>query len=129
MLLIVPFFCDSNNKHINFRINSRKPPFKTPLCKEPFCKLWNIVNIYYAFSRANAEASCKICLIFVRGESHIDFRTQCVIMTLAGGRLLLTTFWKKEKLLNLKVHELSFTTKFISVSCYRTSAQVKYHSQ
>ena len=29
---------------------------------------------------------CKNIKNFVRSESHINFRTQCVIMTLAGGR-------------------------------------------
>ena len=33
--------------------------------------------------------TAKFKLIFVlRGESHIDFRTQCVIVTLAGGGVI-----------------------------------------
>ena len=47
------------------------------------------------------------------GESHICFRTQCVIMTLGGrgrgGGLSLMTFWNSEKLSNFKVHKLSWT--------------------
>ena len=35
----------------------------------------------------------------LKGESHIDFRTQSVIMT----------FWNSEKWSNLKAHELSWT--------------------
>ena len=42
----------------------------------------------------------------LRGESHIVFRTQCVIMTFVGGGLSLITFWNSEKLSNLKVHLL-----------------------
>ena len=45
----------------------------------------------------------------LRGVSHINFRTQCVIMTLADGGLSLMTFWNSEKLWNFKVHELSWT--------------------
>ena len=40
-------------------------------------KYWNLVYI----------------VKLARGHSHIDFRTQCVIMKLAGGGLLLMTFW------------------------------------
>ena len=63
----------------------------------------------------------------VRGVSHIDFRTQCVIMILAGGveGLLLMTFWKSENLSKFKVHELTFTTKFVF---YTPSVEVKYQS-
>ena len=49
---------------------------------------------------------CKNIKNFVRSESHINIRTQCVIMTLAGDRdggLPLMTFWNSEKLSNLKV--------------------------
>ena len=49
-------------------------------------------------------------LAYLRGESHIDFRTQCVIVTRAGGGggggELLMTFGNSEKLSNLKVHVL-----------------------
>ena len=30
--------------------------------------------------------------IILKGESHVDFRMQCVIMTLAGGGVSLMTF-------------------------------------
>ena len=46
-----------------------------------------------------------------------------------GGRGI---FFKKDKLSNLKVHELSFTTKFIFVSCYSPSwspTQVKSNKE
>ena len=39
------------------------------------------------------------------------------------------TFWKWEKLSIFKIDELSFTTKFIFVSCCNPSVQVKYQSQ
>ena len=44
----------------------------------------------------------------VRGESHIYFRTQCVIMMFGGGGgwLSLMTFWNSEQLPNFKVHKL-----------------------
>ena len=57
----------------------------------------------------------------LRGESLVDFCTQCVLMTLARGgggwwknwvvvvSLLLITFWNSEKLSNFKVHEPSWT--------------------
>ena len=64
----------------------------------------------------------------LRGESHIDFRWRCRMMTLAGGGLLLRTYWKWEKVLNFKVNKLSFATKFIVVSCYSPSVQVKCQS-
>ena len=38
--------------------------------------------------------------------------------------LLLMTFWKWEKLSNFKVHEMSFITKFIFVSCCSPSVDV-----
>ena len=38
----------------------------------------------------------------LRDRSHIDFRMQGVVMALAGRGLLLITFRKLEKLLNLK---------------------------
>ena len=47
----------------------------------------------------------------LRGKSHIEFRTQCVIMTLAGSnrreRLSLMVLWNSQKLSNLKVHVLN----------------------
>ena len=48
----------------------------------------------------------------VQNESHIDFQTQSVIMTLEirrgrGRGLSLRTFWNSEKLSNFKAHELS----------------------
>ena len=47
---------------------------------------------------------------WVRGESHIGFRTQCVIITLGGwGGLSLVTLWNSENLSNFKAHELSWT--------------------
>ena len=48
----------------------------------------------------------------LRGESHIDFRTQCVTMTVVGGGwggvmgASLMTFRKSEKLSSLKGHVL-----------------------
>ena len=56
----------------------------------------------------------------LKGESHIDFRTQSVIMTLGSWELSLMTFWNSEKLSNLKAHELSWTvnelcTRFLRV--------------
>ena len=45
--------------------------------------------------------------LFLRCESHTDFRTQCVIMTLGvGGGISLMTFWNSEKLSNFKAHKL-----------------------
>ena len=50
----------------------------------------------------------KLYSFFIRGESHIDFRTQCLIMTprvevvvLGGGEAI------TNGVLNFKVHELS----------------------
>ena len=45
-----------------------------------------------------------------------------------GSGVLLMTFLKWEKLLNFKVLELSFTTKFIFVFCYSPYMHVKYQS-
>ena len=47
----------------------------------------------------------------LRGESHIDFRTHCVTMTVVGGGwggdgASLMTFGKSEKLSSLKGHVL-----------------------
>ena len=44
------------------------------------------------------------------GEAHIDFRAQCIIMTLAGGGLSLMTFQNSEKLTNLKFYILQFAS-------------------
>ena len=47
--------------------------------------------------------------LLIRGESHIDFCTQSVIMTLGveGGLSLMTFwFWNSEKLWNFKTNEL-----------------------
>ena len=47
--------------------------------------------------------------LLIRGESHIDFCTQSVIMTLGleGGLSLMTFwFWNSEKLSNFKTNEL-----------------------
>ena len=64
------------------------------------------------------------------GESHSGFLTQCVIMTLGvGGGLSPMIFWNSEKLSNFKVCKLLFTSKFIFVSCYSPSVQVKYQKQ
>ena len=50
--------------------------------------------------------------LLVRGESHIDFRTQCVIITVGGvggrGGLSLMMFWNSEKLWNFEAHKLSW---------------------
>ena len=54
------------------------------------------------------------------------FRTQCAIMTLAGVGLLVMTFWEWENLSNLKVYELSVTTKLVLVSYYSPFVEVKY---
>ena len=43
----------------------------------------------------------------LRGELHIDFRTQCFIITLGSGGLSLMKFSDSENLSNFKVHELS----------------------
>ena len=46
----------------------------------------------------------------VRGKSHIDFRTQSVLMTLGGGGVCVTItndVLKFRKLSNFKAHELS----------------------
>ena len=64
----------------------------------------------------------------VRGELHIDVRTQCGIMTLAGeefgggGGGYCQWSFENEKsylsyLLSFKVYELSFIAKLISVFC------------
>ena len=51
--------------------------------------------------------------VMIRGESHIDFRTQCAIITLAcvgvglGRGLSIMTFGNSEKLSNFKVDKLS----------------------
>ena len=54
---------------------------------------------------------CNIRCSNLRGELRINFRTQCVNMTLAGGEgaLSLVRFWSSQKLSNFKVHEWSQT--------------------
>ena len=41
----------------------------------------------------------------IRGHSYVDFRTQCIIMTLAGGRVITRRF---ENLSNFKFLDMSF---------------------
>ena len=59
----------------------------------------------------------------LRGESHIDFFTQSVIMTLkapeGGGRLSLMVFWDLENLSNFKAHELSWTVNLLCTRILR----------
>lgn len=65
----------------------------------------------------------------VRGESHSDFRMQCVIVTLKRREVLsLMTFSNSETLSNFEVHESLFTLKFIFVCYRRTSVQVNSES-
>ena len=45
---------------------------------------------------SNNISDLSIALVATKGESHIDFRTQCVTMTPGGGRLSLMTFWKSD---------------------------------
>ena len=54
---------------------------------------------------------CNIRCSNLRGELHINFPTQCVNMTLAGGEgaLSLVRSWSSQKLSNFKVHECSWT--------------------
>ena len=53
-----------------------------------------------------------------KSELHIDFRTQCFIMTLAGGgRVIANDVFKMRKVI-----------EFQSLSCYSLSVQVKYQS-
>ena len=100
---------------ITFEKMQKQPPKK-------FCEK-SVLNNFAIFTGKH------LCLsLFLRGESHIDFCTHCIIMTLAGGRLLVMTFWKWEKLSNIQVLELSFIAKFIFVFCYNPSVQVKYQS-
>ena len=49
-------------------------------------------------------------------------------MTLPGGGVIVNNVFKKRKVSNFKGHELPFTTKIISVSCYTVSVQIKYQS-
>ena len=46
---------------------------------------YGICNLKHSLN-AMGIANTNLAFGAVRGESHIDFRTQCVIMTLAGGR-------------------------------------------
>ena len=39
---------------------------------------------------------------FIRGVSHIDFRTQCTIMTLAGGGIIANDVLKMRKVIEFQ---------------------------
>ena len=61
------------------------------------------------FYLADSYSILLIKHLLIRGESHIDFCTQSVIMTLGleGGLSLMTFwFWNSEKLSNFKTNEL-----------------------
>ena len=66
-----------------------------------YCWLWTcicLMGFYLHFYWLNNfhylnHFHCLHDLQKNRGESHIDFRTQCVIMTLACGGLSLIMFW------------------------------------
>ena len=60
-----------------------------------------------------------------RGESHIDFRTQSVIMTQGVGVLSLMTYWNLEKLSNFKVHELPWMSMNLQCSSIFTIFFIK----
>ena len=86
-----------------------------------FPKQYHSLNTVFRLFHSYAEISnifCKInydCQNFqtFRVESHVDFHTQSIIMTLGsgtGGRgLSLMMLWNSEKLSNFKAHELSWT--------------------
>ena len=54
----------------------------------------------------------RLEVLYLRNESHIDFRTQSVIMTLGGGEVSLMTFWNPKKLSSFKAHELRWTVNY-----------------
>ena len=80
-----------------------------------------------------------ILFIFIKGESHIDFRAQCVIMTLTGGGVgsgggeggvaITNDVLKFKKIIefeNLKVHVLQFASlKFIWSSMEKDHLSIK----
>ena len=47
------------------------------------------------FLKVIENGICPLEMYSLRDESHIDFRTQCVIMTLAGERGIIATDVKK----------------------------------
>ena len=55
----------------------------------------------------------------VRGNSHIDFCTQSVIMMLGKGELSLMTFCNSEKSSNFKAPELSSTANELNTRMLR----------
>ena len=94
--------------------NTRKTSLTSLWCFR--CQLWTYLNPFWTvlivnFEKASASwlttrklystcafhwKSTTIKLVkAIRGEPHIDFCTQCVIMTLVGGGLLLTLSWRR----------------------------------
>ena len=55
----------------------------------------------------------------LRGESHIDFRMQCVIITLQDGGAITNDIWNSERLSNFKAHELSPTANELYIRILR----------
>ena len=54
------------------------------------------------FAFGNTMGLLSIVVFLLRDESHIDFRTQCVIMTLAGGRIIANDALKKRKVIEIQ---------------------------
>ena len=82
---------------------------------EKFCEK-SVLNNFAIFTGKH------LCLsLFLRGESHIDFCTHCVIMTLAGWRLLVMTLknYRIYKFLNCRLLQNS-------PSCSATTHQCRW---
>ena len=66
--------------HRNSAPNPRKSIYQSSLLLGPFARFPYLVSHILSLK---PDLGCKV--IFTKGESHNDFRTQCAIVTLAAG--------------------------------------------
>ena len=59
-------------------------------------------NIRSKDTMGNTIGLLSVVVFLFRDESHIDFRTQCVIMTLVGGRIIANDALKKRKVIEIQ---------------------------
>ena len=103
----------SNEKTLYFKIFVRFNFSMTKLFKFLVASL-----IFSAWGGDKGWATCRFSFTIRHNGARRRWRVGVLLMT----------FLKWEKLLNFKVLELSFTTKFIFVFCYSPYMQVKYQS-